>query len=707
MHKSQEQQKVAAATAKAAELAAQKAKEAKEKELAAAASRRDPKPNPLAIATPLKNPAAEGLTAIPKKIETEQAAAAHEEQTRRRSAVIRYQAAEAMIQSGDFNRAITTLQFGDNSGDDPRSLANRYLLATAFKGAGRNDEAMQTLDALSVALATKATQSISAEDRAALRALNDKVQLSKGMSLAGCERYAEAIDPLQNYLATPQKDATADQARATLAICFAHTERLEEARRMVDELTAANPRSDLIVSTSLKVAETAAAAGQHEIAADMFAVLAGDENSSETVAQGLAGLGRAQLQAGEYAAAAESFAKFLQRFPKDSQAPEIALARGQAIESQGIDEAAFAAYRQALTRYPKSKAVPQFLSAAARLADRLQKDEEAAPLYERLVREFPDSSEADAALYGWAWCLRDLGRGNESEKVFRQLYEEHPNSRYWADATFRLAERAVQRGDRTAADTYLDQLMTVGCPAAVLEHALYLQGQTAIGEQKWAAAETPLKRIVDEFPEGELRLPAEFWLAEVAYRQGDYEAAQRRFDTLMPHLANHDQAWMAMVPLRRAQMLADQKQWASARASAETIAHDYPQFNQQFEADYVIARTLAAEGDFDGAREACLRVVRSPAASKTETAAMAQCLIGDAYLAQDNTALALREYLRVESVYPFPHWQATALLKAAKCQEQLGHAREAVELYARVRQNYQETEVMAAANKRSADTVRK
>src|SRR5262249_12833693 len=153
------------------------------------------------------------------------------------------------------------------------------------------------------------------------------------------------------------------------------------------------------------------------------------------------------------------------------------------------------------------------------------------------------------------------------------------------------------------------------------------------------------------------------------------------------------------------QMLADQKQWASARSLAETIAHDYPQFNQQFEADYVIARALSAESNFDAAREAGLKVVRSLAGSKTETAAMAQCLIGDSYLAQDNAAAALREYLRVESTYSFPHWQALALVKAAKCQEQLGHAKEAADLITRVRQNYRETEIIAATGKRAADSV--
>ncbi len=78
------------------------------------------------------------------------------EQNRRRSAVIRYQAADGMIRAGDYGRAISTLQTGENSGDDPRSLANRYLLAIAFQGANRNDEAVETLDKLRAVLADEA-----------------------------------------------------------------------------------------------------------------------------------------------------------------------------------------------------------------------------------------------------------------------------------------------------------------------------------------------------------------------------------------------------------------------------------------------------------------------------------------------------------------------------------------------------------------------
>src|SRR5262249_52437684 len=142
------------------------------------------------------------------------------------------------------------------------------------------------------------------------------------------------------------------------------------------------------------------------------------------------------------------------------------------------------------------------------------------------------------------------------------------------------------------------------------------------------------------------------------------------------------------------------KQWTSARTMAETIAQDYPQFDRLFEADYVIGRALAAEDKFTESRAAFQRVVQSTSGGKTETAAMAQSKIADTYFQQENYSAALREYLRVDSAYAFPHWQAAALLQAARCYEQLGQQKDAGELYARVLQNYPQTEFVAEASRK-------
>jgi TolA-binding protein len=172
-------------------------------------------------------------------------------------------------------------------------------------------------------------------------------------------------------------------------------------------------------------------------------------------------------------------------------------------------------------------------------------------------------------------------------------------------------------------------------------------------------------------------------------------------------LTDHSDAWTAIIPLRRAQILAQQKQWTQAQAVAESIARDYPQFDQQHEVDYVIGRALTASNNFVGAREAFRRVVRSANGGKTETAAMAQWMIGETFFQEANFPLALREYLRVEVVYSYPRWQAAALLQAVKCYEKLGQASEASTLYAKVLQTYPQTEFVAEASKRPMDTTRK
>ena len=128
-----------------------------------------------------------------------------------------------------------------------------------------------------------------------------------------------------------------------------------------------------------------------------------------------------------------------------------------------------------------------------------------------------------------------------------------------------------------------------------------------------------------------------------------------------------------MAPLRHAQALAQQEKWIEAKRIAGRIAAQYPDFEAQYEVDYLLGRCLARKALFREAREAYQRVTRSGTGGKTETAAMAQWMIGETYFHQKQYHLALREYLRVETLYAYPNWQAAALLQAGKCCEQLGH----------------------------------
>ena len=75
-------------------------------------------------------------------------------------------------------------------------------------------------------------------------------------------------------------------------------------------------------------------------------------------------------------------------------------------------------------------------------------------------------------------------------------------------------------------------------------------------------------------------------------------------------------------------------------------------------------------------------------------------MIGETYFHQKDYEPAVGDYLRVESLYAFPRWQAAALLQAAKCYELQGKRAEAERLYAQLIKDYPDTEYAAGATER-------
>ncbi len=209
------------------------------------------------------------------------------------------------------------LEIGDNSGDDPSSLSNRYLLAIALQGAKRDDESaantrrlernaasqagcsrrlIRTVAEVFAYVGTKTEDGSSAppaalsenaiadatpfpgngplseQDATALKSLNDDVQLARAHSFLARGKYAEAIAPLQIYLATPRKDADAERARSELAICFATVARHAEAQQALAELKSNDPGSTFFPATTERVAQSLYAAGMYKAAAPLFRI---------------------------------------------------------------------------------------------------------------------------------------------------------------------------------------------------------------------------------------------------------------------------------------------------------------------------------------------------------------------------------------------------------------------------------------------------
>jgi TolA-binding protein len=537
-----------------------------------------------------------------------------------------------------------------------------------------------------------------------------KAHFFLGEALVQLGKYNEATGEFQQVLARDANGPLARQAAFRSGETAYLSGQGETARRALEAFRAKYPDdklNDRVVAyldeIELSAVESLMAAKRFSDAEDKLQAFLKSRPTAKHADRAMGQLAVCQLQLGENDKAAETFALLLSRFPTSPAAAEAAWSRGQVLERLSKFDAALASYQVVIDHHANSPRFDDATLGAARLHNQLRQFDQAIELYHRLLRDQAKSSQADAARYGLAWALRDSGKRSEADEQFQTLHDSFRQSRYWNDSTFRLAESAFEQKQLDKADRLLEELLTAKPPAEVREHALYLQGQVAATEQTWGRVAETMNRLSHDFPNSTLRFPAEYWTAEAAYRQGQYEEAGKRFAALASQLGGRHETWLPMIPLRQAQSLAQQKQWAEAQAVAARIEADWPEFSEQYEADYLQGRALATQANFDGARKSFQKVIRSPTGGKSETAAMAQWMIGETYFHQENYEAALHEYLRVEILYAYPRWQAAALLQAGKCQEALGHWQDATELYGRLIKAYPKTEFTDEAKRRLHD----
>jgi len=574
-----------------------------------------------------------------------------------------------------------------SQGDRPPTLRDRYLLATAYERSGLHDKALKTL------------KPVLAGAEAESDLLQDAERL-EGSVLVALKRYDEAVEPLRRYLIARPDSQAAAGCRAELAVCFARTGHLGKAKRAYEQFLKQHAASPLVGKATAQLADAAYAAKDNAWAAELYKSLTAEGRNEELVARGLSGLAWCRRQQGRLEEAAKTFAQLIDRYPHSTLSPEAALARGEVLEKLDRPDAALEMYHRVIEQYGDRPQVADAVLAAARLHDRLEQHAEAAALFDRFLDEFRDHPERDVAIYQRAWVASAMGDSSRADRLFEQLKREQPDSRYWPDATYRLAEHAFEGRDFKRSEQLLSELIQSKPGAELAQHALYLQGQLQAVQGNWDAAVAPFEQLLADHPSSALAPMAEYWLAEADYRRGRYDQAAERLDRLAQSTADDRENWVGMIALRRSQVRAHKKQWAEALEIASGIAKRFPNFNQQYEADYVIGRALAMQARFEDARQAYRRVTRSADGSSTETAAMAQWMIGETYFHQKDYRAAIREYLRLEVLYAYPKWQSAALLQAGKCYELLGQADQAQQLYARIMKEFAETSFANEAARR-------
>ncbi len=420
-------------------------------------------------------------------------------------------------------------------GKGEQELEDRYLLALAYEGMGRTQDALRLVTPVLTALPGQ---------------LQANAQLAQGSLLVALNKHAEAIPSLEAFLATQPTGEPAIKCLGELSICYAKTKQVDKAKKFYGELIQKHPASDVIVPVTAQMADAAFDAGDLEWSRRLFEWLNQSAPSRDVEANSLAGVGWTQFKAGQWKEAAASFAAVLAKNPPPALTVEMALVRGKALEKLSSFDDALAMYGLVIDKYPQSAQMPQALWAAAQVHDRLKQAQAAAALYERLSKEYPQFPKIDEVLYWWAWALDDLGHKEQLTATFQRLLKEHPQSVLVWDATYRLASRAYDQRDFSRAKELIGAVLQGKPTAEIRKNSLYLLGQIAMEQQKYDESRQAFGTLLAEFSDADCRAKALFGVAEAYYREQRFTEVIPRLQSLAHETAGRSEPWMASIHLR-------------------------------------------------------------------------------------------------------------------------------------------------------------
>jgi cellulose synthase operon protein C len=616
--------------------------------------------------------------------------------------------------------------------------AARYDLALAYRAIGRSADG----DAILAKLA-----------KADAGPITSDAQFLVGQSQLEAGRYAEAIAPLEGYLAANPRGDVAEFAIAHLVMARLGLGQTDVAWKMLGRLAQDFPGSKSLPPARLRAAEAALEAHQAERAVEQFKLVTGatkagaagasspvvkpvDATTRALQVRAYRGLGKALAELGRSAEAASAFSGALELAPDDGAAAEVALAQGRVLEDGRQTDAALKAYSVVQERYAKSDQAALAGLSRARLLNTAGRHREASGEYERLIADerareclAKAGAKPDGLLAEWGWSLVDAEKPAEADRVFGRLLKEHPDGPFAVDARFNLAESAnllhnyaeVVRllaplaeqkpaAGKNAAPTRTNSRETEedsGHPPdslrRLLPAVLYRLGRTHVELKDWQSGAVTLDRLLTEFPENSYRREARYLRAECALQRGDAAGALSGFSELLSEkpAATDQEGWLSTVRLKQIESWIALKRWKEAMEGAlamkKSLAAKDP---NSVELEFACGQALIGLARLEEARSAFERVIDST--GKGDLGAHALLMHGEAYFHQDKLHEALRDFLQVDILYKAPRWQAAALLEAGKVYERLDQWADAAETYGRLLARFPKEAPASEAGRRQA-----
>lgn len=577
---------------------------------------------------------------------------------------------EALLAAGRFNEAAECASMLARNTDPSLAARASLVHGLALHAAGSGDEALPMLTRACDALGDDSSASPAYLALAQIHTSNESWADARDAATAFL-RLAPAQDPLRADAGLLQGIALARRGETSPA-----------ADALAPLVDAAN--ADVAAHARLELGQLYRAQGLQQDASALFVRLIDEQPDSRFVPHALRLLAEIAEHAGDTDSADALYARAAASSDGDvAQAAQ--LDRARVLLTVGRAEEAAEALSDASSM--------QALAWRTIALSRAGRHSQAIAIAQQIDRRDLAADLADALTLHTADSERHLGNATRAAELLRPLLD---SPRLAREAALRLAEVSIEADDTQAAVGLLERALAPSSDGGTPDLCAALRYQLA-----WCRYQLDDHRaVVDVLGEhacdmAAFAAPSALLLGEAHASLGRHSDAAASFTHALTLGLPDEQAEQTL--LRLGESCAAAHDWTTSATAFAQHRSSYPDSSRWFQAAFGAGWAAENQGHHERAIEQYRIVI---GAHEGETAARAQFQIGECLFALGRHGEAVREFLRVDTMYDAPQWSAAALFESGRCFEAMNKVGEARSQYRRLTAEHANSNWAEAAKER-------
>ncbi|MFQ5648443.1 MAG: tetratricopeptide repeat protein [bacterium] len=263
-----------------------------------------------------------------------------------------------------------------------------------------------------------------------------------------------------------------------------------------------------------------------------------------------------------FSLASQQFEAFANRFPNSEHADDALFLSGESYYAISDFNNGFEVLKELELSYPQSTYLPRARFLLARCQLGLQDFAAAGELFKRVAYFHPQSDVTAAALLE---AGRAFKRSNDLQAALTalvQLTRDYPDSPQRIEADLEIVDAFVANGDLSEAVARIDGILRVFGPDIKDPRVYWMRGQIFEKLGQTQEAEAIYLKLAQDFDTSPQARLANYRLAEIYQKKGDYERALQQYDLFLS--VETDATLKASAYLRKGDLLFDTRNYEAA-----------------------------------------------------------------------------------------------------------------------------------------------